>query len=526
VKNEMSMIAFLKIVLLISFLQISFIGNAEEHGHLVYHVTDSVHHEVSVSSTKKGSSYINKISSFSSFQNYVIETELVSDIEVEFICIPEFVSIASEIYRVVEIEDFAFKKNEFLKRIEMPSSIRKIGKCAFLDCRQLQSFKALDSLRVIRSSAFLNCSNLKTVTFNASLDSVCYFAFRDCHLLKTVTIPKAVRFIDEEAFSSCISLETVDWLCAAGIRHGTFENCKKLKSFRISDGCDTLVLDAFAGCSELEKLFIPKGIKYVDGFLNTNYLTLEFKSFKVDRKNEFYSSEDGVLFNKQKSTLIYYPSQKRTAYYKMPDGVKTVKSYIFYSHYLESFEFSNSLDFFLLGYWVCNRLNTITIKNADVFIPETSFYSLKKLKKIKAPKEFWNRSDLSAFRRCSSLKLPDEYLITDFKRSVFSESYKDFADSVFIVKERKEPYKDGYFGGLRNMKRIVFPKKTKVSLCDGAFLRCDSFKTFIVPAGMNFNGWIQADNATSFKSKFVNCLNFCKGVIYPNLFLGLEFKMF
>ncbi|MCK9156658.1 MAG: hypothetical protein M0P12_11245 [Paludibacteraceae bacterium] len=38
--------------------------------------------------------------------------------------------------------------------------------------------------------------------------------------------------------------------------------------------------------------------------------------------------------------------------------------------------------------------------------------------------------------------------------------------------------------------------------------------------------WIQADNATSFKSKFVNCLNFCKGVIYPNLFLGLEFKMF
>ena len=42
----------------------------------------------------------------------------------------------------------------------------------------------------------------------------------------------------------------------------------------------------------------------------------------------------------------------------------------------------------------------------------------------------------------------------------------------------------------------------------------------------SFDSWIQADNATSFKSKFVNCLNFCKGVIYPNLFLGLEFKMF
>ena len=41
-----------------------------------------------------------------------------------------------------------------------------------------------------------------------------------------------------------------------------------------------------------------------------------------------------------------------------------------------------------------------------------------------------------------------------------------------------------------------------------------------------YKSWIQADNATSFKSKFVNCLNFCKGVIYPNLFLGLEFKMF
>src|SRR5690606_21537812 len=46
--------------------------------------------------------------------------------------------------------------------------------------------------------------------------------------------------------------------------------------------------------------------------------------------NSYYSSIDGVLFNKQKNQLIKYPEGKKTAFYEIPDTVNDIADYAFY----------------------------------------------------------------------------------------------------------------------------------------------------------------------------------------------------
>ena len=50
---------------------------------------------------------------------------------------------------------------------------------------------------------------------------------------------------------------------------------------------------------------------------------------KVDENNKHYADKDGVLFDKNLSTLIYYPSSKPGTEYSVPDGVTRIEDYSF-----------------------------------------------------------------------------------------------------------------------------------------------------------------------------------------------------
>ena len=62
-------------------------------------------------------------------------------------------------------------------------------------------------------------------------------------------------------------------------------------------------------------------------------LQSEFKqtaAFTVDSANAFLCADDGVLFNKDKTRLIKYPTEKTAPSYTVPDSVKTIGTYAFY----------------------------------------------------------------------------------------------------------------------------------------------------------------------------------------------------
>ncbi len=84
-------------------------------------------------------------------------------------------------------------------------------------------------------------------------------------------------------------------------------------------------------------------------------------SVDVDKNNPYYTSENGVLFNKNKTELFVYPACKTDSTYVVPSTVKTIEDYSFYT---------------------CNKLEKITIPNGVKKIPTSCFEKCKNLKSV------------------------------------------------------------------------------------------------------------------------------------------------
>lgn len=100
-----------------------------------------------------------------------------------------------------------------------------------------------------------------------------------------------------------------------------FMNCTKLTEVRLPGSVREIYTDAFEG-SGIRSINIPAGVEVIQTFAFRLCKSLE--RIDVDEGNLFFSSKDGVLFNKDESLLIQYPCNKGGAYSTMPDTVQTI----------------------------------------------------------------------------------------------------------------------------------------------------------------------------------------------------------
>lgn len=70
---------------------------------------------------------------------------------------------------------------------------------------------------------------------------------------------------------------------------------------------------------------------------------LDVKTINITEKSKYYCSVDGVVFTKDKTVLIAYPSLRK-GHYDIPEGTLSVYSYSFSSSAIESVNFPDSLD--------------------------------------------------------------------------------------------------------------------------------------------------------------------------------------
>ena len=110
-------------------------------------------------------------------------------------------------------------------------------------------------------------------------------AFRACPF-KQINIPESVVEIGDYAFASCLSLRTITLP-------------KNLKSLG----------ESVFWCCSIEYITIPQSVVHIgkDCFRNC----YELKEIEVEDLNINYSSDEGILFNKNKSVLISVPSKLR-----------------------------------------------------------------------------------------------------------------------------------------------------------------------------------------------------------------------
>ncbi|MBE6750417.1 MAG: leucine-rich repeat domain-containing protein [Ruminococcaceae bacterium] len=134
------------------------------------------------------------------------------------------------------------------------------------------------------------------------------------------------------------------------IGYRAFYFCKNLTSIEIPDSVTSIDASAFERCESLVNITIGGSVKSIDGraFDFCNNLT----SINVDSNNPNFLSEDGILFNKDKTNLIRCPAGKNATTYTIPDSVKNICNKAFYG---------------------CRSLKSITIPDSVTSIGEGAF---------------------------------------------------------------------------------------------------------------------------------------------------------
>ena len=311
---------------------------------------------------------------------------------------------------VTVIGDSAFYYCNVLTTVNIPDTVTKIGEGAFTFCKSLTSINIPASVTKIGDYAFSDCHALTEITVDGdnpnymSEDGILYSkdktrliqypvgkpdtsytiqdgvtsvgvgSFAGSEFLTEIIVSDSVTEIDDLAFVECVKLK--DLTIGEGVKslgYGSFGVCVALTTLVIPDS--VLVIDewAFFFCTSLTDLTIGNGVKSVGelAFMQSalTSITLPKSVTELDKKalfgietlteiivneeNSVFSSENGVLFNKDKTRLINYPFGKEGTNYEIPQSVTEIGDNSFYQN---------------------NKLTEINIPNSVTRIGEHAFY--------------------------------------------------------------------------------------------------------------------------------------------------------
>ena len=236
------------------------------------------------------------------------------------------------------------------------ATVTCIGNGAFGWCKSLTGVTIPDSVTSIGGSAFYGCTSLTSVTIPDSVTSIGGSAFGNCKSLTNMTIPDSVTLIGNGAFLGCTSLTSVtipDSVTSIGER--AFSECTSLTSVTIPDSVTSIGDGAFASCTSLTGIWVAEG------------------------NNDYSSDASGVLFNKDKITLVQCPGTFRE--YTIPDSVTSIGEQAF------------------MG---CSSLTSVTIPDSVTSIHWGAFYDCTSLTSVTIPDSVTSIGAW-AFRDCTSL---------------------------------------------------------------------------------------------------------------------------
>ena len=339
------------------------------------------------------------------------------------------ITIPSEIdgKSVTSIGGKAFWGCTGLTSIIIPDSVTSIGGKAFCVCSGLTSITIPDSVTSIGYGAFDGCSGLTSITIPNSVTSIGRETFQDCSGLTSITIPNSVTSIGDRAFCGCSGLTSITIPnSVTSIGYLAFGGCHSLTSITIPDSVTSIGGCAFSCCSSLTSITISNSVTSIGScaFGECRSLT----SINVASDNNYYSSNNGILFNKKKTELIRFPSRKSQTSYTIPNSVTSIGSEAFEGctgltsitipnsvtsignfafdgcNSLTSITLPNSVT--SIGYWTfscCSSLTSITIPDGVTSIGDMDFGGCSGLTSITIPNSVTSIGD-SAFYGCTGLK--------------------------------------------------------------------------------------------------------------------------
>ena len=262
---------------------------------------------------------------------------------------------------LTNIESSAFFASG-LTSVTIPAAVTDIEDSVFSECDRLTNisvdeananYSSLNGALFDRGKTKLMCyPGGKTGSYQvpAGVTDIERYAFDGCGGLTEIELPAEVNAIGAYAFLGCLNLSKIsvdeanasyssvdgvlfnkdktEIICCPGAKTG---------QYRVPDGVTKIGADAFEDCHRLTGIEIGDGVTEIEmeAFWGSDSLL----NISVDEANTTYSSVDGVLFNKDKTEIIWCPDGK-TGQYRLPDEVTDINQSAFYG---------------------CNRLTSIEI---------------------------------------------------------------------------------------------------------------------------------------------------------------------
>lgn len=225
-----------------------------------------------------------------------------------------------------EVPHYAFYDSKIVS-VNIPASVNEIVTSAFEKCTELQAVNFADgsNLESISYNAFSECSSLKQIELPEGLKYIYSRAFQYCSKLSKVNIPSSVTKVGEKAFDNSAVLSNTTAINGIKYLDGWLVWSKTgITEAEVYDGAKGIADGGLADHTTLTTVNIPKSVIYInqDAFDNTPALA----SINVDEQNTAYSSLDGVLYNKDKTSLVKYGEGRTETAFSVPDGVQSIEA--------------------------------------------------------------------------------------------------------------------------------------------------------------------------------------------------------
>ncbi len=366
---------------------------------------------------------------------------------------------------ITAISDEAFLCAKDMESVKLSSTVKSIGQRAFYGCEKLVDIDFSD-VEKVDAMAFYGCMNLKEIRLPetlteignyafgyycneelddalAKIDDVAIFAKADTQAQKYAE-ENAVSFINLSDYTEFFEYLLVDESDLTGEAHAillSYKDCpysdeiiipSDIKGYKVK----ILNEDLFAN-SDVKSVYIPATVIDIieNPFENANCLT-EI----ICEEGGDYTSVDGVLYNKDKTTLIKVPEAK-TEINQYSEKLNNIDKNAFRNSSVKEVILPETVKTIEESAFAFSKTEKITIPETITEIPEMCFYGSANLNAVILP-ETLKTIKANAFSNCTALEniyLPygietidgTAFHCAGFKSVIIPDSVKNIGNYAF-----------------------------------------------------------------------------------------------
>lgn len=324
-------------------------------------------------------------------------------------------------------------------------------------------------------------TSVSKLSIGDSVSKINPLSFWRCNNIQKLRIPQNIKEIGNSAFAECVNLKELEFL-AIECSDFSITNIQNQYPFRgtninnviINEGVKKMPGFFMYNQSSIKNINIPSSLSEIGccAFTYCDSLT----DITVSNENNKFLSDNGVLYNKNKSKLVQYPKAKAGEYIIL-NNVDSIGDYAFFGcNLLTAITFPNTISYIgKYAFCSCNSLKSIYIPKFVKYIGNSSFANCNNLNKViynaQKCKDFEQDFDTKKYPFDGSpiseiiFDTDAEYVPANFMNNQINLKEIDFNNVQWIGWRA--------FVGCSSLKIIIFGKETS-AIAISAFLDCDS----------------------------------------------------